>query len=47
MAGFIAQHHDAIGHFLTAVVIPALFVGIMLTAFSFDAGKETTPKKTR
>jgi hypothetical protein len=45
MATFITQHHDAIGYFLTAVVIPALFVGITLTAFRLDArGKENTNK---
>jgi hypothetical protein len=46
MAAFITQHHDTIGHFLTAVVIPGLFAGITLIAFGLDSGASQGAKKT-
>jgi hypothetical protein len=37
MAGQVIQHHDWVGTFLTAVVIPLAFGGATLAVFWLDA----------
>jgi hypothetical protein len=44
-AEILAQHPDWVGTFLTAVVIPLLLGGVILTMFWLDNQNEAKPKR--